>query len=265
MVLRREIKKNAKLLVKGSRSLHISIFILYISIMLFPSYIFTILNFFYIDKDVFFDMSLLSIPLWVSILTATITAARFLLKITLNAGVKGWYFNFVDSRCENVGGVFAFLGARLFFKNLWIYFQNFVKIIVLFILLELPTALFFIARDILLPEKLPAAYQLLIILGAAFNFIISFYFCLLYGLGFFLCPYLIKEEKGTKARKIIKKSRKYMKGHVRELLWFYITLVPAWVSLIFIIPAFWGFPYIKAAEAIYASYFYATGKETDGN
>ena len=183
----------------------------------------------------------------------SLLAGLFLL-VPLAVGIVDWYFHLVKNEPQEISYIFGWFSC----------FKRYVKVIKITLRLLLYifgwTMLFAISMQIVFgcviffnssAKSLLTSDIVVIIRSLA-----SFLFTVIMSSRYFMVYFLLIEEEDTVSQLLFKKSCAVMKGHIGEVLLFFVTFIGLWLliiptlGLLFIYVA----PYTFSATAMYARY-----------
>ena len=250
MNIRKEIKKNTGAFLKENLSKTVFAFFVRISFLLFFILANYALNLIFLDPRSF----------GFSIITVYIGLGLFVLQILvtlpIKTGIKNWFFLYVDSDKKN--NMFKFYDPKLYFSALWLNIKNAAKLLLLFCVINLPLAAF-LYYDYFYLKIEPGLLKDIVYIITAFYLFASLIAVYVFSLRYFLCPYLLWGFNFKTTTEVIKASKKCMKGNKLGLLALYVSMIPSYISWLFVIPAAYTYPYVNTVKSIYARYLYHKG------
>lgn len=266
MEFHRQIKKNARISLRGSWGKAVAIVFTILGVYLLVSALeqtlYLVLGLtgfqdiagtpgFYLDDTLTLDLRAVTC-------TGLSSLLLFLLGVPLSAGSAGWYFSLSAGSPMGFEGLFRpFFSGKSYVRTLSTAFLLGIRSVLWGMLFLIPpaclAALFLSASE---AEGLPFA-AMLIDLGYAVSqilFAIALIFLFVFLQRYSLVFYLLADRPQTPTTRIIALSVKMMRGHCWEATALKISFLGWQLLSVLVLPMLYVMPYYYASMAIYARY-----------
>jgi len=267
--IRRNIKSNAKFMLKGNFgsallvilipilvSLGLNMLFRGIESTLFPQYVNFLENLdlsSLIENNRPIDSSYLTVII-ISFILSLISA---LVMVPLTFGQTQWFVKLSEGKKESIGTLFDWFGnSKYYLKSILISLNVairsfFYTLIYLVVIIALPIMVFVLSYQYSYDENAAMVIFIIVLMVALIPLIV---FLLRYE----LVVYLAVRFPDRKINRLIKDSVVMMKGHKWEMFVFYLSFI-LWYLLSAVLcglPLFWVIPYLTGATVIFCNYIY---------
>lgn len=262
MTLSRKIKENALCSLKShwGRAIGILFFVMGITVVFWMlEYLFSLLTRMTSPAEAMLTLDLwggqLHISSSMAVITATFLVVSFAVLSPLQLGVKKWYCGQISGESPPILTILDyFYNWKKLFSAILLRLSVWIRRVLWGVLFAIPSvllgavllriqwplygmqALLFIALSVLL-------VAVTVLMGVLWYFVT---------LRYYLADYIFVMQEGTSVRKAVKDSVKIMKGSKRVLFGLQLSLLPWYLTTVFLIPVIFVTPYYSASMAIFA-------------
>ena len=184
--------------------------------------------------------------------------ASLLIIPPLMLGCLNWYLRATDNENDGISKIFWAYGCKAYFKSILLPFlvglKSALAALIPFILLSVISGFIFLPADFSSVSPF-SPFLLALTASAAFSSLFACIFALRYS----LTDMLICEKYSLSVSEAFRRSVRYTKGHIWEIILFYLSFVPWMISCVFIFPAFYVVPYFSMSKVMFFRYLYETG------
>lgn len=262
MTLSRKIKENALWSLKShwGRAIGILFFVIGITVVFWMlEYLFSLITQMTTPSEAMLTLNLwggqLHISSSMAVITATFLVVSFAVLSPLQLGVKKWYCGQISGQTPPILTILDyFYNWKSLFQAILLRLGVWVRKALWAVLFAIPSALlaasFFLVQWPLygMQALLYVALTVLFVAVTAIMGVLWYFVTLRY----YLADYIFVMEDGISVRKAIQKSVTIMKGSKRVLFGLQLSLLPWYLTVIFLVPIIFVSPYFSASMAIFA-------------
>ena len=265
--LRKQIKQNAKRSLQGHWGSAIGAMLITgaVSVLfLLPTLLVMRLTWDIPSADFTTLLRVCPLPVYLAA-TVAVPLLGSLLTVPLFFGVKRWYLTAVSGQPEELSGIFFFFTtARLYFRSLWCAICLWVRQFLWSLLFLLPgyavLGVSFFLATVGRQEPGVLLMALICMFCGGLLLLVSCILLAVFLTRYAIAPYLLADDDTLSARRAIRLSVRYTRGHRGELFLAMLSFLGWGLLCLLVFPAFFVVPYYQSTMSLYGKYLIECGR-----